>query len=153
MHRVRDSLILASILLALGSCASSAKLTRVEPAIAVVQTSTNPFLMEQGGQLAVVYMMAIRNTTSEPITLTRLEMKTIGGGPYLLRGTPVTFHRSIAPGKTAKVRFSMWAWSPGGRTVAAEPVVLSGLVWFDSPSGSFSTRFLQRIRQPQSPGA
>jgi len=149
MKRIAIVFATVSMLLAAASCSTAGSIERLKPEIRVAQIGGNQFAIQHQGSVAIEYAMSIRNPTPDPITLLRVEMRTAGNGPYLLQNAPVALRKVVPPGETVIVRFTMWAWSPGGRTVTEEPVVLSGLAWFSGSTGQFSTRFFQRIRQPQ----
>ena len=136
-----------ALTLLIGGCASSADL--LKPEIAITQITDQSFLFERrNARVAIEFEILIRNRSGEPITFKRLDLQTAGGGPYVLRNSPERFNREIQPGEVARVVFSMWGVTVGGRAASIEPVVLSGAAHFESESGPFSKKFLQRIQQP-----
>lgn len=151
MRRSTLFLFIPLLSLLISSCASSARV--LEPEIEIRQISDDAFLMEQrSARASIEYEIIIRNRSGDPIRFIRLDLQTVGGGPYILRNTPERFNREIASDETVVIPFAMWGVSRGGRAASIEPVVLTGTCHFDSPSGTFSKKFLRRIQQPRGGG-
>ncbi|HUO84294.1 MAG TPA: hypothetical protein VM534_04185 [Thermoanaerobaculia bacterium] len=147
MNPVRSLLPLGLIAVWIASGCASSGPSLIEPEIAIVQLPGSEFQIQMGGPVSVGYRMLIRNVSGEPITFLRLELQTMGGGPYVIRHPPVHFREAIAPGQERVVTFMVNAYSSGGRVAATEPVVLRGLAQFEGPDGVFRTVFTRRISQ------
>lgn len=144
----RITLLLLTVLWLVG-CSSRDGVQRIDPEIRLGQLPGAYFAMSTAGPLAVSYQMSVRNKSSEPISLRRLQIRTVGSAPYVLRNVPVFFKEEILPGKTATVNFTVDAYSQGGIFAADEPILLQCVAHFDSADGSFQKVFTQRVLQPQ----
>lgn len=138
--------LIALSLLVIAACATKPKVQLLQPEIAIQQVPISSFLLQYSGPISVSYQMAVRNPSSEPITLRRLDLQVLGTGPYTIRRFPLTFKQVIAPDATEWVNFSVQAYSRGGRLGVNEPLTLRGIAYFEAPSGQFHRMFTQHIR-------
>jgi hypothetical protein len=140
-HQMMKKGFALALMLALAACASSGgdsnKKVEVQIQQLNVTTSTQPV-----GPFQVQYGIAVKNLTTEPITIKRVSIRQIGSGSYSLSPlNPPSFNfaKVIAPGATDGVSVSMHAYLlvPASDMLRSEPVTVRAVVDFDSPSGVF----------------
>ncbi|HEV7485166.1 MAG TPA: hypothetical protein VGQ65_05750 [Thermoanaerobaculia bacterium] len=96
------------------------------------------------GPVNLQYQLAVTNPTSEPITLRRIDLSTMGSGAYSLHtgATPIT--RTIPPNGKVTIDLSAWGQSAGGFLRSEEPVTVRGVAYLDSPGHkSFVKQFTE----------
>lgn len=149
-------IVFATLLLA-AACASSKKdVAILKPEIDLVQLQAPVDVGYATGPTQIQFGARIANRSSEPITLRRIEIQSIGSGSYILRKEFFPFNEKIAPDQFTTVTF--WAHGYGiatdrGRTPSAEPVNVRSILYFESPVGSFHQIVTRYINQfPGAPG-
>jgi hypothetical protein len=136
-------------LVALIGCASShGPDTRIKPEIRIEQVVGPADLGYPGGSIDVQYEIQITNHSQEPMTLRRVDVRSVGGGAYLLRPYTYHFNEKVTPGNFVAVRFWAHAYQAGafGRG-STEPVTLRAILHFDSDSGPFQQILLKELTQ------
>jgi hypothetical protein len=123
----------------LAACASTSATPEVSVALAQVSGSRDMFFF--AGPVNVEYEVTVTNPTNEPVTLRRLDLKTVGAGAYTLRTPSQPLQVTVRPGMVSVVRVSANAISRGGNANSAEPVTVRGTAYFDAPSGAFTRVF------------
>jgi hypothetical protein len=126
------------------------------------QSSNGPNVSIQLGQVAqandvfyfrgpvnIQYQVSINNPTNEELTLTRLDLQTIGPGAYSLRANGTPMNLKVPPNSTAQYLISVWGYSSGGYLRSSEPVTIRGTAYL---KGSKSGSFLKLFNQNISPG-
>ena len=144
----------ASVLLALvltAGCASSSNSAqndlpnKVQVELGQVSNLSNAYYF--AGPVNIQYQLGITNNTGVPITLRRLQLRTISPGAYALRTPTSTMTANVAPGQSTVVNLSAWGRTSGNELSAQEPVSIQGTAYFDSPQGSFVKVFTTLIPQ------
>lgn len=148
MRRIGITFLAALLLLVFG-CASSTTVAPLGPELEVEQLPPSEFDVQQRGATSVAYRMTVRNRSTEPIRLRRVEMKAVGRSPYLLVNEPVTLDQTIEAGQESVVAFSMWAHPREGRSAAAKRVWLRGTAHFEAGTRTFQKVFEQTFMEPQ----
>lgn len=134
------------VLLLAAACATSAPTANTtQPQITIEQLPASEFQVENQGAVSMAYKMTVRNPSSEAVTLKRVDMKTVGRSPYLLRETPNDFNETIAPGAESVVTLQMWAIP---RAEKSKNVWVHGVAHFEKAGGNFDTVFEQSFAQP-----
>jgi hypothetical protein len=91
----------------------------------------------------------ILNKATEPITLRRITIQTIGDGGYLLRREDKAYTTVIGPGQTVGERIQARAYF--GTTLSGEastePVLLRATLYFESAAGKFRQIVMRNIGQ------
>ena len=123
----------------LAACASAPATPEVSVALAQVSGSRDMFFF--AGPVNIEYEVTVTNPTNEPVTLRRLDLKTVGTGAYTLRTPSQPLQVTVRPGMVSVVRVSANAISRGGNANSAEPVTVRGTAYFDAPSGAFTRVF------------
>jgi hypothetical protein len=135
------------ILLLLGGCASQddANAPNVSLHLAQYESAPNAFLY--GGLVNVRYSLSVANRTSDPVTLTRLEIRTVGSGAYTIRPTSTQINIDLAPGQEKTIPLSLWANARGGNMSAQEPVTLRATAYMTGPKGPFVRLFTEYLSE------
>ena len=120
-----------------------------EPSLRFEQLPNSDLVVEQRGAISIAYQMTVRNPLPETIRLTKLEMKTVGRSPYVLRDEQLPFDETIEPGKETPVVFSMWAVRRDKGATRAEKVWVQGTATFEGPNGTFQKTFSQSFNEPE----
>jgi hypothetical protein len=144
---MRLTLATAVLSLALAGCASSAGSSGPNLDIHLEQASDVPDMFYFRGPINLQYRLIISNPTGTPVTLRRLDLRTLGPGAYSIRtgSTPIT--QTIAPNGTTSVALSAWGQSSGGYMRSAEPVTVRGVAYLDTPDGhAFVRQFVETFR-------
>lgn len=145
---------------ALAGCASSrsgsglghSKVDIIEPEVTFTQTSVvAQVARDMTGNIPVRYEVRVANKSGEPITLTRIDVQSLGEGAYSLRPQSHPFKKVIGPDQFEVVDF----WVPAfiseetGPTVygANGPVTLRAIAHFDSPVGQFEHVTVQQVHE------
>ena len=143
---------LFALAICLAACASSQPASSKGPDVTVelaqLTNASDVFYMR--GPVSIQYQVAISNPTAQSLTLTRLDLQTLGPGAYSLRANGTPMNLSVAPNSTSNYTISVWGYSNGGYVASTEPVTLRGTAYFKGPSGSFMRIFNENI--PQSAG-
>ena len=139
--------LVAALLLVVSGCASSRQSSGPPVSVEIQQIGGGQNIFYYRGPISVQYRVSITNPTNQPLTLTRLDLQTIGPGAYSLRanGTPVNLR--IPPNTTTSYNVSAWGYARGGYLASTTPVSLRGTAYFQGPSGSFLKMFNENINQ------
>jgi len=98
------------------------------------------------GPIAVRYAIRVSNKATETITLTRIQVQSVGSGAYTLRDTAKPFAKVIAPGSHEDVELSAGAFVESSSVVGANgPVTLRLMLFFDSAKGPFHRMIVQQV--------
>ena len=144
----RTYAFLAAVLL-LAGCASSARedsnASKITLHLEQVDTRVNIFASP--GPVTVQFVLTGTNTTTEPLTLARLEVRSISDGAYTIAPVTRTLNVQLAPGQSQQLPISLWGNAHGGRGYSAAPVILRGTGYMTSPKGHFAKLFTETIAQ------
>ncbi len=144
MKSAVSALALAFLLTA---CASSNNSNGPNVAVQLAQVSSTNDVFYFRGPVNVQYQVQITNPTNQPLTLTRLDLQTIGTGAYSLRANGTPMNLKVPPNATTAYLISVWGYSRGGYLASSEPVTIRGTAYFQGPNGSFVRLFNQNISQ------
>ena len=75
--------------------------------LAQYESAPNAYLY--GGPVNVRYDLSIANRTKDPITLNRIEIRTVSSGAYTIRPTSTPLNIDLSPGQEKTVPLSLWA--------------------------------------------
>jgi len=143
---MRNVLILTALFLVFG-CATNSAPPGSEPEVELIQLSRVAEGMQYDtGPVSARYAVEVKNTMSEPVTLHRVNVLSIGGGAYTLPSYSQGFNETITPGETKRVSF----WAPAyvaTETVAGAngPVTLRGTLEFEASGRKFQKIVVQNI--------
>ena len=93
------------------------------------------------------YALYATNTTASPVTLSRVEFRTIGTGAYSLAPTSASLNIPIGPTETIRTVISAWGNSQGGNAGSKEPVTLHGTAYLTGLTGPFVQIFTENLQQ------
>ena len=100
------------------------------------------------GPISIQYQLTITNPTSQPLTLSRLNLSTVGPGGYSLRTGDAVVKTVVPPNGSTSVNLSAWGYARGGYTRSTEPVQVHGQLWLAPAKGkTFVKQFFQYIPQ------
>jgi hypothetical protein len=133
-----------ALILAFG-CASTQQSSGPDVTIHLAQINSASDVFYFAGPVNVQYQLTVSNPTSQPLTLQRLDLSTIGPGAYSLRANSTPMNLKIAPNGTSTFRIAVWGYARGGYIASSEPVSLRGVAYFQSPSNSFVKLFNENI--------
>ena len=136
------------LFLLLSGCASSSDTGSPTLDLQIEQMPDAGLSVEDRGFLSVAYQMTVRNRSTDPITLSSIEMKTIRNSRYTLRNESVALTETIEAGQEAVVTFGMWKTPGETRSTMRELVWVSGVVAFHNAKGNFKRPFTQSFREP-----
>lgn len=139
------------VVLALITAACTTSTTTTAPPAVEVHVRELPasdFEVKQQGAVSIAYELTVNNQTSAPLKLRRIEMKTVGRSPYVLRNGDVPLDQQIDPGKTATATFSMWAYPNDDAPQKAKATVwVQGTLYFEGDRGATNVRFSDSFRR------
>jgi len=145
---MRKITILPLLLVVVAACGTSqtpAAKQANRPEVRITQISGLPAAARfvEGG-VSVHYAVRVHNTTTEPITLQRVGVDSVGVGAYTVSHS-AEFDREIGPDKTEEVAF--WAATRRAENVTGGngPVTLRVVASFMSAKGRFEDVTVQNV--------
>lgn len=136
-------------LLILAACATQQSGSKPPvPEIAITQlSSVAPAARNVTGGVSVQYAVQVRNVDTQPLTLKRVDVNSIGYGAYSVPTQSRAFNVTIAPGTESTVEFWVPAQIVDPSIAGANgPVTMRVVVFFDSPAGPIQTMVTQQVR-------
>ena len=138
----------AVLLLLVAGCASSADNDPNAPNVTihlVPESSDQDYTFS--GPVNVRFQMFVANTTNDPVTFTRIEIRTVSSGAFTIRPTSTLVNLKLAPGESKTMPIAVWGYAPGGRLAATEPVTLRGTAFLSGPKGAFMRLFSEYLTE------
>ena len=105
--------------------------------------------MRMEGGLPVEYRLQISNPFDHPVTLTSIEVETVGvSGAYAMKRVRHIFTKEIAPHTSDTVNFRAWVQTlqENESGDVKSPVMLRGTARFESIAGGMQTAFAARVQ-------
>ena len=135
----------AVILLLLAACATGAQDDPNAPNVVLhlAQYESAPNAYLYGGLVNVRYALSITNRTNDPVTLMRIEIRTVSSGAYTLRPTSTPINIDVAPGQERTIPLSLWGNARGGTLAAQEPVTIRATAYMKGRTGAFVRLFTE----------
>ena len=143
---MRTAVTLTALFL-LAACATDSAAPGPEPDINIYQISRVAVGMEHDtGPVSAQFAVEVKNKLTEPLSLRRVAVQSIGGGAYTLRPYSQAFNETIAPGETKRVSF----WAPAVINVdtvggANGPVTLRASLEFEAGGKKFQKVEVQNV--------
>jgi hypothetical protein len=138
-----------SAVLLLAGCASSAdedpNASKITLHLEQVETGVNSFA--SAGPVTVQFVLTGTNMTTDPVTLTRLEVRTISDGAYSIPPATRTLNLQLAPGQSQQTPISLLGNAHGGRGYSDAPVTMRSTGFLTGPKGPFVKLFTETIAQ------
>lgn len=120
------------------------------PAVTITQlTAVAPLRMRVQGGLPVEYRIDITNPLDLPLTLTSLEIETVGEtGAYALKRVRHVFSRSIKAHSVDTILLRAWVHTlqEADTGEVGNPVMVRGVAQFESAAGGRRTAFAGRVQ-------
>ena len=140
----RILLTLAILTVAVSSMAASTPAVQAH----LVQTTQPSDMIVFRGPISIQYQLTITNPTSQPLTLSRLNLSTEGAGGYRLRTGDAIVKTVVPANGSTTLNLSAWATARGGYVRSTEPVEVHGQLWLAPPKGrTFVKQFFEYIPQ------
>lgn len=153
MRIVAAALLSLLVLLPVVGCTSSTAsipdqvpASLIEPAFKIRQVVGQAFAARhESGPISVKFELDVLNRSSEPLTLERVQLESVGYGAYTLRRSSVPFEKVIQPRTIETVE--LWAPAYAESTISGSngPVTVRAIAYFDSPVGRFQKIFVQQV--------
>lgn len=144
----RNYAFLAAVLL-LAGCASSAdehpSASKIILHLEQVDKGANTFASP--GPVTVQFVLTGTNTTTDIVTLTRLEVRTVSDGAYSIPPATRTLNLQLAPGQSQQTPISLPGTAHGGRGYSDAPVMMRSTGYLTGPRGPFVKLFTETIVQ------
>ena len=122
------------------------------PELELAQLPNGLELLNYPGQVQITYHLRVKNLSGEPITLQKIDLRTVGEGPYRTASETGTLNETIDPAATKVIQFTLWAASRGERRTADEPVTVRLIAYFDTPLGPMAKTISKRLTMDPHPG-
>lgn len=143
--RARIATAAVILLIALGGYASSSSDPKIDVHLAPLSNYGDMFYFR--GPINLQYQLSVANPTGTPVTLRRLELRTLGPGAYSLRTGSTPIKQTIRPNGSTNITLSVWGRATGGYLRSEEPVTVQGIAYFDAPGQkSFVRQFIETFR-------
>jgi hypothetical protein len=144
-HLPRPCFTSLLLLLLLTACASATQDDPNAPNVVLhlAQYESAPNAYLYGGLVNVRFALSIANRTNDPLTLTRIEIRTVSSGAYTIRPTSTPLNVDVAPGQEKTIPLSLWANARGGNLAAQEPVTIRAAAYMKGPTGPFVRLFTE----------
>lgn len=141
----RDRLLIAFALLLLVACASNPKNEGPPIGIDLALANGASSILYFAGPVNLQFAVTLTNPTDMPVTLRRLDLRTLGGGSFFMRAIGTPFHVEAPPHGSKTVTMSAWGNSRGGLIAEEEPIQLQATAYFDSPKGPFIRMMMAQV--------
>jgi hypothetical protein len=132
------------------ACASSPAGPPKAPSVTIKQlTEVAVVLAPTSSGLPVQYELEIANPFDHPVTLTSVEVETVGNsGAYAMNRVKHAFAREIAPRGVDVVTFRAWVrpLQESDRNQSNNPVLMRGTARFKSSAGVMQSSFTARVQ-------
>lgn len=117
-----------------------------EPDIRIWQVGNTPFVARhETGPSSVRLGIRILNTSSEPITIDRVQIQSMGMGAYTIPSSTQPVGKTIAPNSVVEHEFWVPVQVEDTITGANGPVSVRGIAYFTAQSGRFRQIVLQNL--------
>ncbi|MGA7615898.1 MAG: hypothetical protein WBX15_12045 [Thermoanaerobaculia bacterium] len=136
-----------SAVLVFSACASDRMPANLaEPEFNLRQVEGQAFAARhEAGAISVKFQLDVHNRSSEPLTLDRVQLESMGYGAYTVPKTDRPFAKVIRPHQVETV--DLWIPAVAENTIEGSngPVTLRGTAYFKSPVGNFQRIFVQQV--------
>jgi hypothetical protein len=145
---MKSAVSVVAVVILLGGCASSSTLSSgPDVKVHLEQVAGPAEVFYFAGPVNIQFRVSIENPTEEPLTLTRLDLRSEGPGAYSLRTEATPMNLKVPPRATANYLISVWGRANGGYLTAGAPVTIRGTAYFqsDATKKSFVKLFTENI--------
>lgn len=147
-HRttIITTLAVALVCLTAAPALAAGKAQLLQPTLEIEQVGGLPAMTQHTGPVVVQYEVTVHNPSQEPITLQRVELRTVNPvSSYRLRYESRPYDVKIDAGSSAVVTFTALATARGGLVGSQTPVNLNGSAVFSSAEGGISVPIVATI--------
>jgi hypothetical protein len=143
---MRNVLMMTAMLFVAG-CATDDATSAIEPEITITQLSrVAEGTQYDTGPVSAHFAVEVRNPTTEPFHLDRVDVQSLGGGAYDLPPHSQAFDITIAPKESRSIDF----WAPANvsnPTVSGAngPLTIRAMLQFDAAGKKFQKVVVQNI--------
>jgi hypothetical protein len=127
------------------ACASGPQDSGPDLQIHLTAIDTFKDMFYSAGPVTLRYQVVVQNPGLQPVTLLRLDLRSVGIGAYSLRPDTHSLNVKIPPKSTAEFAITAYGIARGGQTLSGEPVTLQGAAHFEGPDGQFVKFYHQNI--------
>ena len=134
----------------LHACASGGGATTTPVVVVKQLAKIDAISAAPGTAVPVDYRLTITNSLDQPVTLTSVELETMGvAGGYQMRHVRHRFDRVIAPRSTDSIDVRAWVQplQVSQQEEVVTNVIVRGTAQFESASGPLKTGFTARLNQ------
>ena len=89
------------------TAAASGKAKRAEPIVSIATLEVNAAQPRSATSVPLIVKVRVENKTGEPVTVDRVEVSSVGVGPYTINSTARDFHFQVKDGHVST--FQVWA--------------------------------------------
>jgi hypothetical protein len=139
--------LLVVILLAACSSVTQDDTNAQNVALHLAQYEGAPDAYIYGGQVNVRYSLSVANRTKEPVTLTRIEIRTIGSGAYTIRPTSTQVNIDLVPGEQKNPPSLALGECPRRQPRRARTGHPRATAYMTGPAGPFVRLFTEYLSQ------
>src|SRR5437870_4193804 len=143
---MKSAVSVVAVVVLLSGCASSSTMTSgPDVRVHLEQVAGPPDVYYYAGPVNIQYRVSLENPTDEPLTLTRLDLQSMGPGAYSLRTEATPMNLKVPPRASASYVISVWGRAHGGYLTAGAPVTIRGTAYFqgDTTKKSFMKLFTE----------
>jgi hypothetical protein len=146
---MRKAAAIALLLLAACSTTTTGPSSLAEVEFQQVYGPKDLSLVRGNNTMQIEYAVRVGNRGTEPITLRRISVSSVGSGSYALRPEEQAYNVAIPPDTAQAVKLTARGYFSGTSTSEAsrEPVMLRAILYFDAPAGSFRKIVTQNLGQ------
>ena len=141
--------VVIALALTLAACSSGVDILKPEIQMVQIYAPTDIGYARGQNTSMAEYGFQITNRSTEPLTLRRIKIETVGGGGYALRPEDRSYEQRIGAGEVAQATIQARAYfrTTGAGTASNEPVLIRATLYFDSAEGSFRQIVMRNISQ------
>lgn len=153
MIRLRAAVLVSVLVGSFAACSSSSdsaggKQNSVDLLVSVQTLEVPRARPSTARQFTTMVKISVGNPSSEPVTVKRIDVESVGAGPFTIAPSSRTFNQVLEPKREATYQiFAEATVDPTEADVARSEgiVVVRGNVLFETPSGPSRRVFVQRI--------
>jgi len=143
---MKSALSVLGVLLLASACSTNMSSSGPAVSVKLAQRNASSNIFYFAGPVNLEYLVQITNPTNEPVTMTSLDLQTVGPGAYFVRagGTPMNLTVPASSARTYTI--AVWGRARGGYISSTEPVTLRGIAHFKGQtSGAFTRIFTENV--------
>jgi hypothetical protein len=116
-------------------------------AVNLEQLTSTPDVFYFSGPVNVQYRLTVSNPTPHPVTLSRLQLESIGPDAYSIHSASSSMKLRLGANESRSMVISVWGRANGGYLNSDAPVTIHGTAYFSGASGAFVRMFNENLMQ------